>query len=51
MAKTETNMLSAYLIVGSDELKAETVIKRLWARMEQLGDIDFNSQVLDGTSP
>jgi len=49
MTDKETTFLSAYLVAGNDELKAQTVIKRLWARLEQLGDIDFNSQVLDAT--
>ncbi|MDR2035211.1 MAG: hypothetical protein LBP91_00835, partial [Coriobacteriales bacterium] len=49
MSEKPTDLLNAYLVVGNDELKAQTVIKKLWARMEQLGAIDFNSQILDGT--
>ena len=49
MKSEKTPLLSAYLVVGSDELKAQTVIKRLWARLEELGNIDFNSQILEGT--
>ena len=49
MPQKETALLNAYLIVGSDELKAQTVIKRLWTRLESLGNIDFNSQTLDGS--
>lgn len=44
----ETNLLSAYLVNGEDELKRETVLKRLRARMSKLGDMDFNSDVFDG---
>lgn len=44
----ETNLLSAYLVNGEDELKRETVLKRLRARMEKLGDMDFNSDTFDG---
>jgi len=47
MATKETALLGAYLVVGNDELKAQTVIKRLWARLEPLGNIDFNSQIFD----
>lgn len=45
---TETILLSAYLVNGEDELKRETVLKRLRARMSKLGDMDFNSDVFDG---
>lgn len=46
----ETNLLPAYLVNGEDELKRETVLKRLRARMSKLGDMDFNSDVFDGES-
>ncbi|MDR1358837.1 MAG: DNA polymerase III subunit delta [Coriobacteriales bacterium] len=49
MATKETPLLNAYLVVGTDELKVETILKRLWARLEKLGDLDFNAQTLDGT--
>ena len=41
-------LLSAYLINGEDELKRETVLKRLRARIAKLGDIDFNCDSFDG---
>ena len=41
-------LLSAYLINGEDELKRETVLKRLRARISKLGDIDFNCDTFDG---
>ncbi len=44
----ETNLLPAYLVNGEDELKRETVLKRLRARMDKLGDMDFNSDTFDG---
>ena len=44
----ETNLLPAYLVNGEDELKRETVLKRLRARMDKLGDMDFNSDAFDG---
>lgn len=44
----DTTFLSAYLINGEDELKRETVLKRLRERAAKLGDIDFNSDTFDG---
>lgn len=44
----ETNLLPAYLVNGEDELKRETVLKRLRARMDKLGDMGFNSDTFDG---
>ncbi len=41
-------LLPAYLINGEDQLKRETVLKRLRARLEKLGDLDFNSDAFDG---
>ena len=49
MAQKENALLAAYLVVGTDELKAQTVVKRIWARLEELGNVDFNSQILDAT--
>ncbi|MCI9261127.1 DNA polymerase III subunit delta [uncultured Adlercreutzia sp.] len=46
--KTSPEFLGAYLVVGEDALKRETVIKRLRARLEKLGDIAFNSDDFDG---
>ncbi|MFR4803646.1 MAG: DNA polymerase III subunit delta [Eggerthellaceae bacterium] len=42
--------MPAYLINGEDELKRETVLKRLHARIAKLGDIDFNHDVFHGES-
>lgn len=42
------NLLPAYLITGDDELKRETVLKRLRARVADLGDISFNSDSFNG---
>lgn len=50
MAASDPKFYNAYLVVGNDELKAETVIKRLWKRLKQEGDVDFNSQILDGSA-
>lgn len=47
---SDNGFLPAYLIVGTDELKREFVLKRLNARMEKLGDLDFNKDVLSGGS-
>ena len=41
--KKDTQLLNAYLIVGEDELKRETVIRRLRQRLEKMGDLAFNS--------
>lgn len=43
----ENELLAAYLINGEDELKRETVLKRLRSRLEKLGDMDFNCDVFD----
>lgn len=47
MAKAETPLLSAYLVVGEDKLKLDTVLKRLNKRLESEGNLDFNSQILE----
>lgn len=41
-------LLCAYLIVGEDELKRETVLKRLRQLLEKMGDLSFNSDVFNG---
>lgn len=41
-------LIAAYLINGEDELKRETVLKRLRTRLSKLGDIDFNCDTFDG---
>lgn len=49
---TETNdksaLLPAYLVVGEDALKRETVLARLRKRLDALGDMAFNSDTFDG---
>ena len=44
----EVNLLPAYLINGEDQLKRETVLKRLRSRLEAMGDLDFNCDTFDG---
>lgn len=41
-------LLPAYLVVGEDELKAQTTVKRLHARLEKMGDLSFNSDFFSG---
>lgn len=48
MTEKQAALSNAYLVVGNDELKTETVIKRLMSRLEEYGSVDFNSQVFDG---
>lgn len=43
-------MIPVYLVTGEDELKRETVVKRLHARMESYGDLSFNFDRFDGDS-
>ena len=43
-----TELLGAYLIVGDDVLKRETVLARLNKRLESYGDMAFNSDAFDG---
>ena len=52
MATSDGNnvLLPAYLINGEDELKRQAVLKRLRARVEQLGDLSFNSDSFSGTT-
>lgn len=44
----QPKLLAAYLTVGEDELKRETVAKRLRERVSALGDISFNLDVFSG---
>lgn len=46
----DVQLLGAYLINGEDDLKRETVLKRLKARLATMGDMDFNSDVFDGAT-
>ena len=49
MASKKNNpLLPVYLISGEDELKRETVIKRLRKRISTYGDLAFNSDVFAG---
>lgn len=43
-------LLPAYLVVGEDALKRETVMARLRARLAALGDLSFNSDEFQGES-
>lgn len=45
---TDTQLLPVYLIAGEDELKRETVLKRLHTRLEKMGDLSFNSETFSG---
>lgn len=38
----QQSLLPVYLIAGEDELKRETVLKRLHTRLEKMGDLSFN---------
>lgn len=46
----QPQLLPVYLIAGEDELKRQTVIKRLRARLEKTGDLSFNSEVFQGST-
>lgn len=46
--KQTPSLLPAYLVVGEDELKAQTTVKRLHARLEKMGDLSFNSDYFSG---
>lgn len=49
MASTNNKpLLPVYLISGEDELKRETVVKRLRKRISTYGDLSFNSDVFNG---
>lgn len=46
--KKKDALLPAYLVVGEDALKRDTVMKRLRARLSALGDLSFNSDEFAG---
>ena len=50
MSQKSKDFLSAYLVVGEDELKRTTVLKRLHERISALGDLSFNYNEFDGAS-
>lgn len=41
-------LLCAYLVTGTDELKRQTVVKRLHERVEREGDLSFNHDTFNG---
>ena len=48
--KLQTDLLPVYAIVGDDKLKAKIVLERLEKRMEEFGDMNFNSTSFNGES-
>ncbi len=46
--KQQQALLPAYLVTGTDELKRQTVVKRLRKRIEEEGDLSFNSDTFNG---
>lgn len=50
MTKKKTDLLPVYLAVGDDRLMRDTVVDRIRARVAELGDLDFNSETLEGGS-
>ena len=48
--KLQKDLLPVYAIVGDDKLKVKFVLERLEKRMEEFGDMDFNSTSFDGES-
>lgn len=47
-SKNDNSLLAVYLISGEDELKRETVVKRLRKRIASYGDLSFNADVFNG---
>lgn len=51
MAQTNAQpLIPAYLVTGADELKKETVIRRLHTRISQVCDLEFNFDRFNGES-
>lgn len=50
MTQKKKEFLPAYLVVGEDELKRTTVLKRLHERISALGDLNFNYDEFEGAS-
>ena len=49
MAKNDAQpLLPAYLVTGADELKRETVVRRLRERVGREGDLSFNFEAFSG---
>ena len=51
MSEAEHGLSSAYLFLGDDQLKIAALSKRLLQRLQQDGDVYFDSQVFDGSQP
>ena len=49
MTKESKALLPVYVVVGTDELKRESVLRRLRMRLEELGDLSFNSDSFDAS--
>lgn len=47
-SKLQKDLLPVYVIVGDDKLKAKFVLERLEKRLEEFGDMSFNSTSFDG---
>lgn len=50
VTSNKNSLLPVYLVIGEDELKRETVIKRLHARLEKMGDLSFNSETFSAAT-
>ncbi len=50
MTEQTGGILPAYLVVGDDDLKRQTVMKRLRMRLEEAGDLSFNLDEFTGES-
>lgn len=46
----DNGLITAYLMVGTDELKREFLVNRLTERVAKLGDIDFNKESFLGSA-
>lgn len=47
MTENKKNILPIYLVMGNDGLKRDAFIKRLKVRLEETGDLSFNSDVFN----
>ena len=48
LTDSDNRLLPVYAVVGDDLLKRDRVLKRLHMRLEELGDLSFNSDTFDG---
>ncbi len=46
--KLQNDLLCVYVLIGTDKLKANTVLDRLEKRLEEYGDMSLNSSSFDG---